>query len=600
MAIRIGIRGTGSGLLVFLLLVAVACGGAATPAPPTASAPPQTAPAGKPVTAATAIPAPTAAPAQRPVAKLDRLKISVAPLGWDTNHTWLQSRSGQLDKRPALEYLISIDRNTGQYVPELAEKWVMAPDGKSWTLSLRKGIKFVDTGKDWGEFTAQDVRHAVFLITQTESVQTDGGLWRSLVGITKEDTDAQRAKKVEEAVAISDPYTVVIKTKIATPELVDTLSANADLGMESKARWDAGGKGLYEQKVVGTGPFQFVERKLGEHVLYERVPNHWRKTPDYKELEFRWVQESVTRLAAIVANEVHISDVDRALQKDAISKGIKIVPSKLPAIQHVWLFGGQYYATPDKLDSQVPWAHPTNGKLVRQAMNMAINRKAIGDQILGGRVEPVSVFGFHPKVDNVTWPGVYNPDWDKNFGSLYGYNPAKAKELLAQAGYPNGFEFPIYLYTLPGLPEIVDIGQALQLNWQAIGLKPKLVEMEFPRVRGLYTTKAIQGGVWGLRRAPNALDTLRIFNAAKNSVVYSYEHPAIEQKWEQLNTTVPLADRGRILREIGDQKFNEFAEMPMFWLYADAAINPKYVSEYVFPGNITGFYTHLEYVKLVQ
>ena len=56
-------------------------------------------------------------------AKLERLKIAVAPLGWDTNFTWLQSRSGMLDKRPALEYLVGIDRNTGAYIPELAEKW---------------------------------------------------------------------------------------------------------------------------------------------------------------------------------------------------------------------------------------------------------------------------------------------------------------------------------------------------------------------------------------------------------------------------------------------------------------------------------------------
>jgi peptide/nickel transport system substrate-binding protein len=61
--------------------------------------------------------------------------------------------------------------------------------------------------------------------------------------------------------------------------------------MESKARWDAGGKELYNQKVVGTGPFEFVERKVGSHVLYKRVENHWRQTPEYKELEFRWVPE---------------------------------------------------------------------------------------------------------------------------------------------------------------------------------------------------------------------------------------------------------------------------------------------------------------------
>src|SRR5215813_4829975 len=78
----------------------------------------------------------TAAPP--PKAKLERLRIAVAPLGWDTNYTWLQSRSGQLDKRPALEYLVGIDRYTGAYIPELADTSAMAPDGKTWTITLRK------------------------------------------------------------------------------------------------------------------------------------------------------------------------------------------------------------------------------------------------------------------------------------------------------------------------------------------------------------------------------------------------------------------------------------------------------------------------------
>ena len=82
----------------------------------------------------------TAVPAQ--AAKLERLKIAVAPLGWDTNFTWLNPRSGNLDKRPALEFLVGIDRHTGAYIPELAETWEMSPDGKHWTITLRKGVKF--------------------------------------------------------------------------------------------------------------------------------------------------------------------------------------------------------------------------------------------------------------------------------------------------------------------------------------------------------------------------------------------------------------------------------------------------------------------------
>jgi ABC-type transport system substrate-binding protein len=531
----------------------------------------------------------TPLPAQ--AAKLERLKIAVAPLGWDTNYTWLQSRSGMLDKRPALEYLIGIDRNTGDHIPQLAEKWDMAPDGKSWTITLRKGVKFHE---NWGEFTARDVRHSIFLISQPESVQTDGGLWRSLMGIEKADTIDDVAKKVEQMVQIVDDHTVVIHTKLVAPELMDNLSANNDLVMESKARWDAGGKDLYGQKVVGTGPFEFVERKVGSHVLYKRVENHWRQTPEYKELEFRWVPEDVTRLATLLSGEVHISDVPRALQKEAAAKGMKIVPGKQIAIAHEWLFGGMYFATPDKLDTKQPFVD----KRVRQAMNMAIDRKALADNILGGKVQPMYVTRFHPQSGATLWPGVWDPTWEKRFNELYGYNPAQAKKLLAEAGYKNGFEFTVYLYTLPGMPELVDIGQALALDWEALGLKPKLVEIDFPRVREQYRTKTIHGAVWPLRGSDSFLNNMRIFNKAKDGTVYAYEHPYIEERLTALGQVVDRQERARLLREIAEHKFTEFADMPLFWLYAEAGVNPKYIAEYTFPGSITGFFTHLEYIKL--
>jgi ABC-type transport system substrate-binding protein len=531
----------------------------------------------------------TAAPPAK--AKLERLKIAVAPLGWDTNFSWLQSRSGNLDKRPALEFLVGIDRNTGTYIPELAEKWEMSLDGKHWTITLRKGIKFHE---NWGEFTARDVRHSVFLITQPESVQSDASIWRTVMGVTKTDTIEEVAKKAEQGVEIVDDYKVVFHLKQAVPEFVEMICANTDLVIESKARWDAGGKERYGQKVVGTGPFEFVERKVGSHVLYKRVENHWRKTPEYKELEFRWVPEGVTRLATLLAEEVHISDVDRALQKDAIAKGMKISTSKLPAIQHQWQFGGLYFASPDKLDPKVPFVK----KEVRQAMNLAINRQALADNLLGGKVQPHRIMGYHQQLDGAIWPGIWNSDWDKRFEDLYGYDPAKAKALLVQAGYPQGFEFTLYLYTLPGLPEQVDIGQAMALDFQAIGLKPKLVEMEFPRVRELYRTKAIHGGLFPSRHAARALEVARNVHKAKDSVGYWYEHPFIEERLETLSTVVDAAERTRLLREIGDHKFNEFAEIPLFWLFAEAAVNPKYVAEYTFPGVITGYFSHLEYVKL--
>jgi hypothetical protein len=81
-------------------------------------------------------------------------------------------------------------------------------------------------------------------------------------------------------------------------------------------------------------------------------------------------------------------------------------------------------------------------------------------------------------------------------------------------------------------------------------------------------------------------------------VVYAYEHPFLEERHEALGKVVDQAERARLLREMGDHKFNEFADIPMFWLLAEAAVNPKFIAEYVFPGSITGFFTHLEYLKL--
>src|SRR5688500_9099347 len=107
-------------------------------------------------------------------------------------------------------------------------------------------------------------------------------------------------------------------------------------------------------------------------------------------------------------------------------------------------------------------------------MNMAVIRQAIADTLLGGRVQPLRVMGYHPELDSKLWPGIWDPKWDTRFEELYGYNPTKAKALLDQAGYPNGFEFNLYLVTLSGLPEIPDIGQAMALDFEAIGLKPKL------------------------------------------------------------------------------------------------------------------------------
>ena len=105
--------------------------------------------------------------------KLDRLIVAVSPLGWDSNYSYKVTSSGLLDKRLASEWLIDIDRHTGDFIPGLAESWEMDPNGKDWTFRLREGVQWQGGPHappgGWGEFTARDVRHSLYLLIHPDS-----------------------------------------------------------------------------------------------------------------------------------------------------------------------------------------------------------------------------------------------------------------------------------------------------------------------------------------------------------------------------------------------------------------------------------------------
>ena len=211
---------------------------------------------------------------------------------------------------------------------------------------------------------------------------------------------------------------------------------------------------------------KFIERIEGVHVTYEALPEHWRKVPDYKELEFRWVQESATRLATLLTGEVQLSDIERSARAEALDRGMKVIRSTFQGTHVRWFLGGQYYTEPEKLHPDDPFLN----KKVRRAMNKAINRQSIVEVFLAGSdVQMKTLHGFHRTLAEAAWPGIINPEWESRYDEMYGYDPKRARELLVEAGNPEGFEFTLYLFTLPGLPEMVDIGQAMALDWEAIG-----------------------------------------------------------------------------------------------------------------------------------
>ena len=173
--------------------------------------------------------------------------------------------------------------------------------------------------------------------------------------------------------------------------------------------WSArrsGTKGLegFDKRPAGTGSYRYVERKLGKSILFARVDNHWRgKKPEFPELEIRISREDATRLALLLNGEAHIVDLPRELQPDAVKKGMKILSSQLATDWLSIYMGGQFHLPGDpKFKADVPW----NDKRVRQALNLAIDRKELLNTIFRGKGAPMYVSGYQPYLEgwNPAWP----------------------------------------------------------------------------------------------------------------------------------------------------------------------------------------------------
>ena len=579
--------------LLLLLALAVACGAAATPVPTSAPESP-TAPAAASAPESPTAPAAAADPAAPPTsvptaesrpsgpveAKVDRLRIAFTPPPKESSLPWNGPRSLLTQLSPMYETLLDIDPDTGEYIPMLATKWEMAPDGKSWTLDLRKDVPF---HFDFGTFDAKDV---VYI--------------RDRMGPQEDNLNSFRntwAKTVE-SVEVVDDYRVVFKLAKPDPNLNFFFSLSGDLAMLSKAQWDQEGVEGLRDRFVATGPYQFLDRVVGQSISYERVPyEHWRvPQPDFKEIEQFWAPESATRLAMLLTGEAQVAELPRDVLAQAEEKGMKTVQSGLGAI-HTWLvMGGQHYITGDEaLDPTVPWTIPgERGRLVRQALNKAINRDEINEFIFRGGGSSYLVHGYHP-----TLPG-WNPEWEDRWEEMYGYDPEKAKELLAQAGFPDGFKLKIWgSHTLPGVPELPDIAEAVAIFFTEIGVDVEIVSLEFSALRPHYRTKTTQGFIWPMRTVRRPLqEQIRLFNQP-DGVVHQYESDSITEKWELLSVTLDPAERDRLIREIGNEKYNEFETIPLLWIFFQLAVDPAIVAEYKFPGTAASNFSHLETIKAV-
>ena len=572
--------------LLLILALVIACGSSApepenTQQPVVADSPGASASGDTAASVATAVPASTPEESGLTEPTVGRLRVAFTVPPQETNLPWIGPRSLLTQLSPMVETLLGIDPDTGAFMPMLATRWEMAPDGKSWTMDLREGVMY---HSEFGEFNAQDVAHMRFLMGPQEgNLNSFRNTWATTVN----------------NVEIVDDHRVVFQLEKPDPGLDFFLSLSGDLVMLSKNQWDQEGQEGMEQRLIGTGPYEYLEREVGQSISFSRVPyEHWRvPNADFEELELVWAPESATRLAMLLTGEAHMAELPRDVLAQAVSEGMEISQSGLGAILTWLVMGGQYYTTGDEAyDASVPFADPgENGRLVRKALNKAISRDQINEFIFRHGGTPMLVHGYHP-----TLPG-WNPEWEDRWEEEYGYDPEAARDLLEQAGYPDGFTLKMYgAHTLPGVPELPDIAEAVSIFWTEIGIDVEIVSLEFSAVRPQYRTKQIQGFIFPMRTVRRPLqEQIRLFNLPDGGM-HHYESDSVVETWNELSLTLDPAERDRLIREIGNEKFDNYETIPLLWIFFQVAINPDVIAEYKFPGTAASNFSHLETIKAVR
>jgi ABC-type transport system substrate-binding protein len=512
----------------------------------------------------------TPTPALAQEAKAQRVIFGSAGFT-ESNRFWTIARPEHLQYDPFLETLLDVDPKTGEFTPRLAEKWEASPDLKEWTFYLRKGVQF---HYGFGEFTARDVVHAHSFMLRPEATAGTAPLWR----------------EAEEVKVVND-YQVVFRMKRPMSIIPYITSRASELRIVSKAQWDQEGLEGFEKRPAGTGSYRYVGRKTGISVEYARVDNHWGEKPDFKELEIRIVPEETTRLALLLSGEAHIVDLPRELQKEALGRGMQVFSSSFPVDWMTVYFGGQYYMPGDpKFQASVPWTN----KKVRQALNMAVNRQEILKTIFAGEGTLAYVSGWLPISEG------WNPEWEKKFEQQYGYNPAKAKELLKEAGYPAGMKLKLLAFTNPGESEGPQVADALGIYFKEVGIEVETEVIDWARLRDMFRNKNIQCCLW-----PNIISWRPVeewIRGAYSSKAtgHIFEDEFLEKNYLTLTQAVNPEERNRLARAIGDHLFNEFADIPLIWFYNEMVVNPKVVADWKYPGIGAGRSTHFHLLKAVK
>jgi len=439
------------------------------------------------------------------------------------------------------DYLLYATPTEG-FTPGLAERWRVTDNQTRYTFYLRKGVQFHE---GWGEVTAEDVKFTLDLIMRKDSISSQARFLREIV----------------DRVVVDNPYQVTVILKRPDWQFLDIVNNDSPpVPIVCKKYVEKVGDKEANLKPIGSGPYRVAKRMPGEFIRFEAVPNHWRRTPDFKWATIRAVPEASTRIAMLRAGQADLIPVPTDKVPEVEKAGYRTFSNSGARLYWV-ILGSLPLPTRDVFDPKVPWwadYRNTNewerAKKVRKAMTLAINRKEILDTILLGRGSLYGVSHF--------WPGNTpgnDPKWETN-----PYDPKEAKRLLAEAGYPNGFELTMILLKHDGRPEAPHLGEAVAMYWEKIGLRVKRLPMDFATLRPqMYARKLKECWVFGQQWEKEPIVAMSIDSMSTSQYFTGAEHPGLDKMITDTLAEMDSKKRHEMTRQIGQFFYENYLTIPL-------------------------------------
>jgi peptide/nickel transport system substrate-binding protein len=429
--------------------------------------------------------------------------------------------------------------------PCLAESWSVAEDGLTYDFVLRKDVPFHN-----GEpVTAEDVKF---------SFERYHGASYALM------------KERIAAVEVIDPLRITFRLKRPWPDFLTFYTGATGAGWIVPRKYvEKVGDDGFRKAPVGAGPYRFVSFNPGVELVLEAFEQYWRTPPTVKRVVLKVVPDEATRLAALKAGEVDIAYSIRG----ELAEQLQRIPGL--TLKPVVLQGTQWLYFPDQWDPKSPW-HDVR---VRQAANLALDRRTINEALTLG----------YSHITGSMFPDIFDFYWAPPSPV---FDPAQARQLLSDAGYPSGFDAGLYTCDA----SYANVGEAVLNNLAQIGIRARLRPLERAGFLQGYAEKKyrnlIQGGSGAFG---NVATRMEAFVVKGGAYVYG-SYPDIDALYPTQAVEGDHARRAAILTQMQQMVRDKAIYAPIWQLGFLNGVGPRIAESGL--GRIPGFAYTAPYEEL--